>query len=291
MKYMPKRIQYVLLSFACLLFEVSGMAQSALDSILNDFYHRPDRVLVAAHRAPHSNHPENSLAAIKEAIETGVDIVELDVRETKDGVLVMMHDKTIDRTTTGKGLVAEMTYKQLRRLQLLHNGKPTAERIPTFREVLELVKGKIMLDIDYKAEGERAARSTVKMLEKKKVEGQCLFFLYDYKDADALFAINPKLKFMTRAYSKADVDGILQLSMPVPVIHADDKFYNDSLMGVIRFRGKRVWMNALGKYDKMETEKKDSGFDALLQLKYTNVIQTDLPVALLEYLRKKGLHR
>lgn len=269
----------------------SAVAQSRLDSIVNDFYNRHDRVLVAAHRAPHANYPENSIPAVKEAIEMGIDIVELDVRETKDGVLVMIHDKTVDRTTTGKGLVSEMTWKELSALRLLHNGKPTSERIPTFKEVLKLVKGHIMLDIDYKADGGRAARSTLKLLRRKKMEKQCLFFLYDYKDADTLYKMNDRLQFMTRAYNKEDVDGILALTMPVPVIHADDKFYNDSLMGVIRSKGKRVWMNALNKYDKMELEKKDAGFDALLLLRHTNVIQTDLPKELLEYLRRKGLHR
>ena len=289
---MMKKITRYFLFLALFFFvTATAVAQSNLDSILYDFHNRPDRVLVAAHRVQSENYPENSIAAIKEMIAMGVDIVELDVRETKDGVMVMVHDKTVDRTTNGKGLVSEMTWKQLKRLRLLHNGKPTAERIPTFKEVLALVKGRVMLDIDYKAEGERAAKTTLQILRKKKIEQQCLFFLYDYKDADALYAINPNLQFMTRTYNKEDVDGVFQLKMPVSIIHADDKFYSDSLMHVIRQKGKRLWMNALNKYDKMELEHKNSGFDALLQLKYTNVIQTDLPKALLAYLKERGLHR
>lgn len=266
-------------------------AQSNLDSILNDFYNKPERVLVASHRAAHNHYPENSIAAMKEAIRLGVDIIETDVRETKDGVLVIMHDKNIDRTTTGKGNVADLTYAQLQQYFLLFDGKPTTEKIPTFEEALDIVKGKIMLDIDYKADGERAARSTTKLLRKKKIENQTLFFLYDYKDAAALYKMNPHLRFMTRTYNHADVDSVLLMTLPVPAIHADDKFYNDSLMNVIREKGKRVWMNALNKYDDMEKSKKDSGFDSLLQMKYTNVIQTDLPGELIAYLQRKGLHR
>lgn len=276
-----------------LLFPVTGFlaAQSNLDSILNDFHNRPDRVLVAAHRAQSEKHPENSVSAIREMITIGVDIVELDIRETKDGVLVIMHDKSVDRTTTGKGLVAETNWRDLRKLRLLYNGKPTEERIPTFKEILNIVKGNIMLDIDYKAEGVRAAKTTLKILRKKEMEKQCLFFLYDYRDAEVLFNINSNLQFMARAYSKDDVDGIFQLPMAIPVIHADDKFYSDSLMGVIGNKGKRLWMNALGKYDTMEIEKRDAGYDALMQLRHTNIIQTDYPKELLEYLRRKGLHR
>jgi len=282
--------RFFLLALLVLLTSVVT-AQSQLDSILSDFHNRPDRILVASHRAQSENNPENSVAAVKEMIAMGVDIVELDVRETKDGVLIIMHDKTVDRTTTGKGLVEAMTWKQLKKLYLLHNGKPTEEKIPTFKEIVKLVKGNVMLDIDYKAEGERAAKSTLKIMRKKKIEHQCLFFLYDYKDADPLFKMNPHLQFMTRAYNKADVDSIFKLTMPVPVVHADDKFYSDSLMSIIRAKGKRLWMNALNKYDKMELEKRDTGFDALLYLRYTNIIQTDLPWALLEYLKRRGLHR
>lgn len=281
----------LLLSLGFLFVTVLAVAQSGLDSILYDFHYRPDRILVASHRAEHPAFPENSLAAMKEAIRNGVDIIEVDVRETKDGVLVIMHDKALDRTTTGKGPVADMTYDQLQQLFLLHNGKPTTEKIPTFKEVLDLVKGKVMLDIDYKAEGKRAARSTTRLLRKTKTEKQVLFFLYDYKDAPALRRMNKKIQFMTRAYSKEDVDGIFSQGIKVPVIHADDKFYSDSLMGVIRGKGIRLWMNALGKYDKMERAEKDSGFNALLQMHYTNIIQTDLYPQLLAYLKQRGLHR
>lgn len=281
----------ITLSFTLLFLSLVASAQSNLDSILNDFYNRPDRVLVAAHRAAHAAYPENSVAAMKEAIRLGVDIIETDIRETKDGVLIIMHDKTIDRTTTGKGLVAEKTYAELQQVFLLHDGKPTSEKIPTFKEVLGLVKGKVMLDIDYKAEGKRAARSAARLLRKTRMEKQSLFFLYDYKDAPALRRMNKKIQFMTRAYSREDVDGIFDQGIRVPVIHADDKFYSDSLMGVIRGKGIRLWMNALGKYEKLETQKKDSGFDALLQMRHTNVIQTNLPAELISYLKARRLHR
>ncbi|CAN5164322.1 glycerophosphodiester phosphodiesterase family protein [soil metagenome] len=283
--------QAIFLCIIISLFSFTAAAQSNLDSILSDFHNRPDRILVASHRATHLVFPENSIAAMKEAIRIGVDIIETDVRETKDGVLVCIHDKTIDRTTTGKGKVEDMTYAELQQYFLLFNGKPTRDKIPAFEKVLQLVKGKIMLDIDYKADGDRAAKATTKLLRKMKIEKQCLFFLYDYKDAATLHTMNPYLQFMARTYNKADVDSVLQMTVAVPAIHGDADFYTDSLMAQIRNAGKRVWMNALGKYDTMETAKTAAGFDAMLTMKQTNVIQTDLPEALLIYLQAKGLHR
>jgi glycerophosphoryl diester phosphodiesterase len=280
--------------FQCIiisLFSITVAAQSNLDSILSDFHTRPDRILVASHRATHLVFPENSIPAMKEAIRIGVDIIETDVRETKDGVLVCIHDKTIDRTTTGKGKVEDMTFAELQQYFLLFNGKPTRDKITTFKKVLQLVKGKIMLDIDYKADGDRAAKATTKLLRKMKMEKQCLFFLYDYKDAATLHKMNPHLQFMARTYNNADVDSVLQMTVAVPVIHGDEDFYTDTLMARIRNAGKRVWMNALGKYDTMETAKTAAGFDGMLKMNQTNVIQTDLPEALLIYLQAKGLHR
>src|SRR5690349_7670250 len=121
-----------------------------VDSILHDFYHRPERVLVVAHRSAHLVHPENSLAAIRDAIAIGADIIELDVRKTKDGVYVVLHDKTIDRTTASKGAVSSYTYDQLKKIPLLQNGQPTSERIPTFESALRTAKDHIMVDIDFK---------------------------------------------------------------------------------------------------------------------------------------------
>src|SRR3979411_459876 len=81
-------------------------------------FSQPVRVAVIAHRAEHSQHPENSLSGIRRAIELGADFVELDVRTTVDGRLVLMHDATVDRTTDGKGVVAQMPFDSIRALKL-----------------------------------------------------------------------------------------------------------------------------------------------------------------------------
>ncbi|UZJ64058.1 glycerophosphodiester phosphodiesterase family protein [Sphingobacterium sp. KU25419] len=71
---------------------------------------------IAAHRGVHTQYPENSIPAILEAISLGVSIVEIDVRSTKDGVLLLMHDATVDRTTTGKGAVSNLNYADIQEL-------------------------------------------------------------------------------------------------------------------------------------------------------------------------------
>src|SRR5262245_22912101 len=93
------------------------------------------RVLVTAHRAAHDVHPENSIAAIERAIEIGVDVIEIDTRLTKDGVVVLMHDDSVDRTTDGKGKVKELTFAEIRKLRLKGaDGNLTDQRVPTLIE-------------------------------------------------------------------------------------------------------------------------------------------------------------
>ena len=107
------------------------------------------RVLVASHRADWRGWPENSIPAIESAINMGVDIVELDLQCTADSQLIIMHDGKLNRTTTGKGVIAEMTLDSIRNFRL-KNGVSirTRHEIPTLREVLLLCKGRVLINLD-----------------------------------------------------------------------------------------------------------------------------------------------
>ena len=106
-----------------------------------------NNIFVAAHRGWCAKYPENTMAAFRGALELNVDQIETDVRVTRDGELVLIHDATVDRTTNGKGLVCE---KLLCELKTLDAGK--GEQIPTLRQLFELVKDHptITLDIELK---------------------------------------------------------------------------------------------------------------------------------------------
>ncbi len=136
----------VLLFAACSASDDAPRSEQIRADLLN-----PDcqRVLVASHRADWRGWPENSMPAIESAINMGVDIVELDLQCTADSQLIVMHDSKINRTTTGKGLVAEMTLDSIRTFRL-KNGVNirTRHEIPTLREVLLLCKGRVLINLD-----------------------------------------------------------------------------------------------------------------------------------------------
>lgn len=114
-------------------------------------------IFVVAHRAAFMENrqiilPENSLPAIQYAIALGVDMVELDIRASRDGHFVLIHDATVDRTTNGSGEVAALTLAQLKKLRLIDavSGAPSKHPVPTLEEVYAAVKGRIMVNLDPK---------------------------------------------------------------------------------------------------------------------------------------------
>lgn len=105
-------------------------------------------VEVVGHRGAKGLLPENTLPGFEKAIALGCGATECDVHLSADGVLVVCHDETVDRTTNGKGRIAEMTLARLRELDA-----GGGARIPTLQEVLALVKGRITLLLELKGQG------------------------------------------------------------------------------------------------------------------------------------------
>ena len=121
---------------------------------MNYWKETKNNIFVAAHRGWCSKYPENTMLAFRKAVEIGVDQIETDVRVTADGELVLIHDAAVDRTTDGTGLVKDKTLKELRLLDAgVKKGQDfKGERIPTLRELMELVKDHpfITLDLELK---------------------------------------------------------------------------------------------------------------------------------------------
>jgi glycerophosphoryl diester phosphodiesterase len=105
-------------------------------------------MLIIGHRGDKGGEPENTLSSFEKAIELGADMVELDVHLTKDGHLVVIHDRKVDRTTEGKGLVSDKTLEEVRSLDA-----GEGEKIPTLEEVIELVDQRVPINIELKAIG------------------------------------------------------------------------------------------------------------------------------------------
>lgn len=273
---------YMLLTVAC------GTQPGKVDAIWAIYYEQPQTVLVAAHRGGHIQVPENSLASIDEAIKAGAHIVELDVRQTKDSVLVLMHDKTLERTTTGEGAVLDYTYEELKAMRLTHRGEVTAHVIPTLEEALLRAKDDILVDIDFKADGMQVRFDAYRQIAALGMERQVLFFLYDYTEMPVLHAFNPRIKIMPRAYNVEQLQEIVESGL-TDIIHIDASYYDDDVIReMTQSKGIRIWANALGDAD-LQAAGNGGNYQAFFdQMKHINVVQTDYPELMMTFLGQRG---
>jgi len=157
-------------------------------------------LLVVGHRGSSGTAPENTLASFRQAIEAGVDMIELDVRMTKDFHLVVIHDRTVDRTTGGHGAVSA---KSLQELKLLDAGswfgaRYRGEQIPTLREVMDILPARVGLNIEVKTDGDtRPGRaleeSLVLILREQRMQGPCLVSSFDHRHLRRLHQLDPEL--------------------------------------------------------------------------------------------------
>ena len=289
-----------------LLFSVNLSAQSsAVDKIIYTINHPKDRMItVASHRGDWRNFPENSLKGIDSAIQMGVDIVEIDLAMTSDSVLVLMHDRSVDRTTNGKGKVSSYTLDSIKTLRLKNGcGVVSKYPIPTFEEVLELCKGRVVLNID---KGFDYLPLVQKLLEKTGTAHQILIKSnYSVEKVGSAFA-NVKSDDMMMYMPIVNVlkdggDELLDsylIKMPCVAYEVVFDKMNSKVTSAYRKivnSGARVWVNTLwdslcGGADDDDAADDLSIYDIHLRMGAT-IIQTDRPEMLINYLREKGLHR
>ena len=148
---------------------------------------------ICAHRGASQTHPENTLAAFREAIRLGAHMIEFDVALTKDGELALMHDLTVDRTTDGRGKVADLTMAEIKKLDAGRWKSPefAGERVPTLREALAVMPVNCWLNVHLKGGkevGEKSARAVA-------AEGRFhqAFLACDGAAADAARRVEPKI--------------------------------------------------------------------------------------------------
>lgn len=260
-------------------------------------------VIVVAHRGDWRNFPENSLGAIDNAIKMGVDIVELDVKRTKDGELILMHDRTLDRTTTGKGLVSENTLSDIRKLNL-RNGCNirTIHKVPTLEEALLHAKGKIMINLDqadlyfdqiYELMKKTGTTKQIIMKGRKpvaEVKKQFGSYLED--------VIYMPIVDLDVAGAEKQIEAFIKDMSPVAfelLFVKDTNLIPKKLATTLNGRS-LIWYNTLwdtmagGHDDDMSLQNPDSGYGYLIDILGCRIIQTDRPAYLLDYLRKRKLH-
>ena len=297
-----------LLKFALLLLVITSCIpakKSHVDKIVTEFKKsNSPNVLVAAHRGDWRHAPENSIKGIENCIMMGVDIVEVDVRKTKDGELVLMHDATINRMTTDTGKISDYTLDELKQLFLKNNqgGKDselTDYRVPTLREAMLTAKGKIMINLD-KAYG--LMQDIYPLLKETGTLDIAIFkgSAGALKVKDDIAFMEEEVNFMPIVSDKQE-NALLDIKEQIRINHVvafeillrkDDSILSKA--NYMRSNGSRVWVNTLwgslcAGYTDAKALKEPNGNWGHLIEKGVNIIQTDNPAELLQFLKDKEL--
>ncbi len=267
-------------------------------------------VFVAMHRGDWRNFPENSKGAILSSIALGADIVELDVQRTKDGRFILNHDATLDRTTTGKGKVADYTLDEIKKFKMRDaKGKATNYEILTLEEAIELTRGKIIMNIDKFTAHPReildavAAVGALKEVLVKSLHGPDdarKFFGPYWKDVEnGTLLYMPVIQFCWRKHKKAAHNLPLWLEMEprkasMYEICVDKPEHATTFGEVMKVKGSpRLWVNTMwdnlcaGHSDKRALLDPEANWGWVLDQGAT-MIQTDYAAELIVWLMRKG---
>ena len=260
-----------------------------------------DYVVVVAHRGDWRNYPENSLPAIESVIRMGVDVVELDVKMTKDSVLVLCHDQTIDRTTTGRGYIRDYTYEELLAFDLKrgHGIAIPGMKIPTLRQALEVCKDRIVVNVDH---GYGYYDEVLAMTEELDMTDQVLI-----KSGKPLSEVRKNFSEHARNMMYMPVISVGSnsgwqlfkeylneppLAFEICFDTLDERV--ESMAWDVNVAGSKLWVNTIwaslcGGYDDDRAFDTDAAtvYGRILALG-TSIIQTDRPEFLIRYLEKAG---
>lgn len=264
------------------------------------------RPLVIAHRGCWREPAENSLAAIKACAALGVDMVEIDLRTTKDGGIVLLHDESLDRTTTLRGALRDLPLNEVRKARLRRgmggvDAAVTDQRIPTFEEVLAAPLDRTFIFLDIK---EPIHEAVFRLIQKHHAEDRVLFSInrgfgpelmhasfvgkaalmpkFDqYENGACNPAADPATDFARYAALKAGM---------YEAVFCDDRF----LVRVHELANSaRLWVNTLGPQFAAgrEEDKALANPDMIwgdLIRHGVSAFQTDHPTELIDYLRRTG---
>jgi glycerophosphoryl diester phosphodiesterase len=244
------------------------------------------KIMVCAHRATEIDKPENSLVAIQNAIDNQIEMVELDIRETKDGELVLMHDATIQRTTTGTGNVSSFTLQELKQFNLeKSNGSLTNEKIPTLKEVFDLARGKIYINLDL---DEKAPFAKVYDLAKQYgMLKQVQFYTKDNSLIRSMLAKNADLVVLPYIDDEAEFNSFSTSNLSI--VHYSDTSFNITLVQKAKDKAIVVYANSYVNTSTTPQSDNNIAIDRFIALK-GSVVQTDHPEYIKTYLQGKNLN-
>ncbi|TDH28654.1 glycerophosphodiester phosphodiesterase family protein [Segetibacter sp. 3557_3] len=292
MKHLIKRAKRSLLLFAfsVLAYEGGIGQQHTINTLkinsskeLLDFfrYTGNDVPLVSGHRGGTTKgFPENCIPTFENTLRYTPAFFEIDPRLTKDSVIVLLHDATLDRTTNGKGKLADYTYEQLKQFRLKDpQGNVSEFKIPTLDEVIVWSKGKTIINLDKK---DVPLEMTSAKLKQHKAEAHVMLTVHNAKEAKYYITNNPNVMFSAFVLTKAAFDEYEKEGIPwshvMAYVGPTNKPENKLLYDLLHAKGVMCMISAAPSYDKLpDPQARKKAYADIIQ-QGANVVESDLPI-------------
>lgn len=246
-----------------------------------EIFYQWEGVKAVGHRGNVLYAPENTIPAFQKAIELGVDLIEIDIRETKDGHMVIMHDPSVDRTTNGTGNVCDLTLEEIKKFDAGSWFSPefTGVQVPTYEEALEAMKGKAFPDNDFKA---GTPEKIIEVINEFGLQGKTTVCC----EIDEMKTLRQKNgEFLWRPSVPVGFIGlpILIQKFDSPLVNVDWPEFSERLIQDIHLSGKKSFVNTMQQDTEWAIQKVIETLP--------DYIQSDRMDILLPLLRAKGLHK
>ena len=244
---------------------------------------RENKILTCAHRGNQNNAPENSLKSIQDAIDAQIEMVEIDIRQTKDGKFILMHDITLERTTNGSGNVSDSTLSELQKLKLKDKrGVLTGEQIPTLQQALNLGRGKIYFDLDM-SNNKVSFDRIYPVVKQYGMIKQSLFYTQGVSITQSALNKDENVIAMP-IISNEDRLNLFENDNRIKAAHFQSQTFNQNFVNRAKAKGWFIFMNAYVNSTKSPLDDNYSDVDRISNLA-GNIVQTDFPVLIKEHLK------
>lgn len=248
-------------------------------------YKKDANVIISGHRGGMvEGFPENSIETFENTLKFTPAFYEVDPRLTKDSVIVLMHDVTLDRTTTGTGRLGDYEWSEIEKLRLKDkHGNVTPYRVPTLEETIEWARGKTILNLDIKDVPMEMTASLVKELN---AEAFVMFTVHSPEQAllyleripESMFSAHIKTVDQFRKYEEAGIPWNQVMAYIGPKVKSEDR----ELYNLLHAKGVRCMISSASSYDKLDTKAERAEAYRNIVLDGAGVLESDYPIEVSE---------
>ncbi len=280
----------VLAAFSCGNAQINRLDFKTAEELQQFFrYKKNDSPVISGHRGSHiPGYPENAIETFEYVLKHTPAFFEIDPRLTKDSVIVLLHDATLDRTTTGTGKLSDYTWEEVKKLRLKDkDGNVTSFRIPSLQEAIDWARGKTVLNLDKK---DVPFQMTADIIRKNNAGNFMMVTVHNAREAKFYYDDDPQRMMSAfvkteEALKEYEAAGLPWKNM-IAYIGPENKPANQEMYDLLHARGVKCMISAAPVYDKLPGLSERADAYRAIFAAGADILESDYPVEVAEAIKK-----